>query len=98
MLLKNCSFFYNELVTYLNLTADGVRDMIEEEFKNERVKTRMLTKLGIDRQSFYRFPTLSQLIEYHIESDRCEYKVNPDSAFDRKQFEDYDDLDYLNLQ
>jgi len=80
------AFLYNDVVSHLDLSSAGIRQMVEKEFADQKVKTKMLMKLGLKPESFFQFPTMSQLAMYNEYSDKSEYKKNPEEAFQTSDF------------
>jgi len=91
---EELAYLYNDMIYSWNLSEEGIREMIDREFENERVKTKMLLKLGISRESFYKFPTLAQLFEYHVVSDRSDFKMDPRKAFRATEWDDLEPLSH----
>jgi len=88
---RELSFIYNEVMGRLQLTEDSLRAMIQEEYRNERVKTKLLKKLGIPLECFYKFPTMAELIAYQVPTERCNFEKDYTLAFGEEASR-YDDL------
>jgi hypothetical protein len=91
---QELAYLYNDMILSWDLSEEGIRRMINAEFENEKVKTKMLLKLGISRESFYQFPSMAQLFEYHVPSEKADYKVDPMTAFNVSEFENLEPLDH----
>jgi len=84
MAYQELSVLHHLVIAESGVSVAKLPALLEEEMKDERVKTKILKKMGLKMSDFMAFPDLSELHRRHVVKENVSNIVDPNLAFGKE--------------